>query len=285
MRRLKSNFNNKVMKKIKIVNKIIELNLINEESFQTLNKYESEGDSDYYITSRVGTIDLSGGKIINQTEYYDTVLYNDYNVQLQRDGNDYIGAIIYKQNTIELIMFANDFNLEYLLSQYAFLYILNQMKNTMFIHGSSIFVNNKGILFCAKSGTGKSTHRKLWERLGNAICINDDKNVVVEENNELWLYPNPWSGKHQIDNNIKAKLGAIVFLYQNKENVVSKIKPIEGLRLLLGQVSQPGSDNLDNWNKMIDEIILVPMYRYGCNMADEAYSVLNKRLGEDNIWE
>lgn len=273
------------MKKIKIVNKIIELNLINEESFQTLNKYESEGDSDYYITSRVGTIDLSGGKIINQTEYYDTVLYNDYNVQLQRDGNDYIGAIIYKQNTIELIMFAIDFNLEYLLSQYAFLYILNQMKNTMFIHGSSIFVNNKGILFCAKSGTGKSTHRKLWERLGNAICINDDKNVVVDENNELWLYPNPWSGKHQIDNNIKAKLGAIVFLYQNKENVVSKIKPIEGLRLLLGQVSQPGSDNLDNWNKMIDEIILLPMYRYGCNMADEAYSVLNKRLGEDNIWD
>ena len=165
------------------------------------------------------------------------------------------------------------------------LYILNQMKNTMFIHGSSIFVNNKGILFCAKSGTGKSTHRKLWERLGNAICINDDKNVVVEENNELWLYPNPWSGKHQIDNNIKAKLGAIVFLYQNKENVVSKIKPIEGLRLLLGQVSQPGSDNLDNWNKMIDEIISVPMYRYGCNMTDEAYSVLNKRLGEDNIWD
>ena len=49
--------------------------------------------------------------------------------------------------------------------------------NCFLFHGSVVAVNGKGYLFTAKSGTGKSTHTRLWrELLGEAaFMINDDK--------------------------------------------------------------------------------------------------------------
>ncbi|MGM9971003.1 MAG: hypothetical protein ACI35W_01165 [Anaeroplasmataceae bacterium] len=273
------------MKNIKVVNKIISLDLIYEDLFTSLNKYECDGNPQYFIKSRVGDINLKGGVIVNKTEYYDIVDYKGTTIQIQKSGDMYIGAIVYNKNTIELIMFGSDFELEYLLSQYAFLYILSDIKNTMFIHGSSICYNKSGILISAKSGTGKSTHRALWEKYGNATCINDDKNVIVYENNSLMLYPNPWSGKHHIDSNIKAPLKAIVFLYQNKTNVVSKLAPKEALKLILGQISMPSCGNVVDWNQMVDRILTLPIYLYGCNMDKSAFLTLESRLGEDGIWE
>ena len=49
--------------------------------------------------------------------------------------------------------------------------------DTLLFHGSTISVDNEAYLFTAKSGTGKSTHTRLWrEMLGDkAIMVNDDK--------------------------------------------------------------------------------------------------------------
>ena len=50
-------------------------------------------------------------------------------------------------------------------------------QNILLFHGSTVAVDGKAYLFTAKSGTGKSTHTRLWrERFGaRAKMVNDDK--------------------------------------------------------------------------------------------------------------
>ncbi|MDE5856152.1 MAG: hypothetical protein K2H06_03800, partial [Anaeroplasmataceae bacterium] len=189
--------------------------------------------------------------------------------------------IVYQNEKIDLYLKRQDFATEYLLSQYALLYILNQKKESLFIHSSSIVYHSKGILFSAKSGTGKSTHARLWRTYTNAEALNDDKNIIVLENDQLTLYSNPWSGKHQIHQNIVAPLSCIVFLYQSKTNVIKKLEAREAMRLLLGQIEPPKKDSIEAWNKIVDKILELPTYYYGCNMEEEAVITLKKRLEMD----
>ena len=51
------------------------------------------------------------------------------------------------------------------------------LHNVLLIHGSAIAVDGKGYLFTAKTGTGKSTHTRLWRQVfgSRAVMINDDK--------------------------------------------------------------------------------------------------------------
>ena len=53
--------------------------------------------------------------------------------------------------------------------------------DTILFHGSCVAVDGVGYLFTAKSGTGKSTHTRLWrEVLGiRAVMVNDDKDIRV----------------------------------------------------------------------------------------------------------
>ena len=52
-------------------------------------------------------------------------------------------------------------------------------------HGSAISFDKNGIIFCARSGIGKSTHSSLWnECFGDQVAyINDDK-PFIKQNKE-----------------------------------------------------------------------------------------------------
>ncbi len=266
---------------ISVANVNIDVCFIYESSFINLNLYKSTNQGDFFIKSFESDFPIINGKEIYKTEYYDIYEINNKKVQVQKYNNEVVGYIVYDRNNINLYLKRSGFDTEYLLSQYALLYILNLQKDTLFIHSSSIVYNNKGLLFSAKSGTGKSTHARLWRKYTDAVSLNDDKNIIVLENNKLILYSNPWGGKHQISNNIIAELSSIIFLYQSKDNIIKKLKPIEAIKLLLGQIEAPKKDNLDSWNKMVDKILELPIYYYGCNMEEDAVNVLKERLGKD----
>lgn len=266
---------------IGIANINISVDFIYESDFINLNSYQTNLDSDFFIKSHIDSFPLIKGKLALKTEFYDIYEYDNKKIQIQRYNDEIVGYIVYDNNKIDLYLKRNEFNTEYLLSQYALLYILGSKNDALFIHSSSIVYDNKGILFSAKSGTGKSTHARLWRKYTDAVQLNDDKNIIVLEDDELILYSNPWGGKHQISNNITAKLSAIVFLYQSKDNVVRRLRPIEAIRLLLGQIEQPKRENINNWNKIVDKILELPIYYYGCNMEEAAVNVLRERLAED----
>ena len=67
---------------------------------------------------------------------------------------------------------------------------------TVAIHSSCIVYKDKAILFLGESGTGKSTHTRLWrEHIPEAVLLNDDSPIVRVEEEKIWAYGSPWSGK------------------------------------------------------------------------------------------
>ncbi|MDE6660440.1 MAG: hypothetical protein K2J93_01285, partial [Anaeroplasmataceae bacterium] len=259
----------------------INIDLKFENDFNNLESYQTDQAADYFIQSHLDSFPIPKGNKTRETEFYDLYEQDSSIIQIQKSNQRIVGAIIYREEKIDLYLKLQDFVTEYLLSQYALLYILNRKKDSLFIHASSIVYQNKGILFSAKSGTGKSTHARLWRTYTDAVTLNDDKNIMVLENNQLMLYSNPWSGKHQIHQNIVAPLSCIVFLYQSKTNVVKKLEPHEAMRLLLGQIEAPKKDSIEAWNVIVDKILELPIYYYGCNMEEEAVTILKKRLEMD----
>lgn len=98
-------------------------------------------------------------------------------------------------------------------------------KNTLKIHASAIVKEGKGILFLGKSGTGKSTHAKLWvEHIAGAELLNDDEPIVrLTDDGRLFVYGTPWSGKTPCYKNKSAEVSAILSLKQHSENRLTQI--------------------------------------------------------------
>lgn len=132
------------------------------------------------------------------------------------------------------------------------------------MHGSAIAVDGKSFLFTAKSGTGKSTHTRLWREYlaDSVIMINDDKPLPRIESagqnidrctssktplsanskrSVINVYGTPWDGKHQLSSNVHTPLGAICILEQAANNQIQKVKSGDVLPLLLQQIYRPRS--------------------------------------------
>ena len=168
---------------------------------------------------------------------------------------------------------------EYLLSEYAVLYYILRDLDAILIHSSSILYKDRGILFIAKSGTGKSTQARLWKEHLDVIQVNDDKNIIIKENNGLWIYGNPWSGKSFIDTNIRVKLTDLVFIYQSPENTIREISKKEQFLSLIPQITNSSfMYNRDKWDMMTNALVNVKGYSMGCTISYDAVEMLKNRL-------
>lgn len=149
--------------------------------------------------------------------------------------------------------------------------------DTFLFHGSCIAVDGIGYLFTAKSGTGKSTHARLWrELLGDrAMIVNDDKPLVRIIDDEAVAYGTPWDGKHHLSSNIAVPLKAVCILERSENNHIREITPSEALPMLLQQVYRPMNEAaMVRTLNLIDCLAgRVKLYRLGCNMNIEAAKV------------
>ena len=93
-------------------------------------------------------------------------------------------------------------------------------RNGFVFHSSTIKYKDKGILFSADSGTGKSTHTGLWKKYyGDLVeVINDDTPIIRFIDNVAYVFGSPWSGKTDLNNNVFAPLCNIVFLERGTKN-------------------------------------------------------------------
>lgn len=99
---------------------------------------------------------------------------------------------------------------------------------TILIHASAVEYDGKGYVFLGKSGTGKSTHSRLWlETIEGAELLNDDNPIVRIVNGNVKIYGSPWSGKTPCYLNRCLPLGGIVRLHQAPYN---KIIPLCGIQ-------------------------------------------------------
>ena len=146
--------------------------------------------------------------------------------------------------------------------------------DTILFHGSVIAVDGIGYLFTASSGTGKSTHARLWrEYFGErAVMVNDDKPLLKITQDGVTAYGTPWDGKHRLSSNIAVPLKAICILERGRENHISEAEYKDAFPMLLQQTYRPS-----NSGKMAKTIQLVEklgktvnLYRLSCNMDPEA---------------
>jgi hypothetical protein len=148
---------------------------------------------------------------------------------------------------------------------------------TVLFHGSAIAVDGEAYLFAAKSGTGKSTHARLWrELLGDrAVMINDDKPLLHIAPEGATVFGTPWNGKHRLGINGSAPLKTICFLERGEQNRIVRIEPKAAYPMLLQQTYRPASlESLKQTLTLLDTLMqTVAFYRLACNMKPEAAKV------------
>ena len=105
-------------------------------------------------------------------------------------------------------------------------------KQTVALHASVVIYGNRAVLVLGESGTGKSTHTKLWLRhITGSRILNDDSPIIrleLDENEELmpFVYGSPWSGKGQCYLNERYPVAAFVRLKQHKINQVTQLSKL-----------------------------------------------------------
>ena len=145
--------------------------------------------------------------------------------------------------------------------------------NRILMHGASISYNENAYLFTAPSGTGKSTHIRLWKKyLGDDVkIVNGDKPFISLEN-EPMIYGSPWAGKENWHRNCKMPLKGICFVQRGTANSIRRIEASECLSLLFKQVYLPADTLAAGLTlELVDTLIKnVPLYVLTCDMSEEA---------------
>lgn len=113
------------------------------------------------------------------------------------------------------------------------------LHRSFLIHASVVMKEARGYAFLGESGTGKSTHSRLWMSLfSDAELLNDDNPAVrVTEEGRVYIYGTPWSGKTRCYKNQKVELAAWVRLAQAPVNSFSWKKEVEAFVTLLPSCS------------------------------------------------
>lgn len=142
------------------------------------------------------------------------------------------------------------------------------------MHCAAVQCNNKAFCFAGPSGTGKTTHIKLWKKnFGDSIgIINGDKPIIRLVNGIFIVYGSPWSGKENYNKNTSAALGGLCYLKQDKINFIKQLDKHKALNLSLKQIYLE-HNSITN-EKTIDLIGLLikntPIWELSCNISDEA---------------
>lgn len=158
-------------------------------------------------------------------------------------------------------------------------------ENIILFHSSALALDGKAVLFIGPSGTGKSTHARLWrQRFGDRIVtVNDDKPLVAFSDREIRVYGTPYGGKDNLQTNTSAPVIGIVALRQAEKNTIRRLTPREALPKLLNQTYRPEEPadllhTLDLVRKMSD----LPVWELGCTISQEAVDLSCGAIFERN---
>ena len=165
---------------------------------------------------------------------------------------------------------------EYLETLAVYRKICDQMPewDTFLFHCSAVAVDSKAYLFTASSGTGKSTHTRLWREVfgDRAVMINDDKPLLRVTSDAVLVYGTPWDGKHRLSTNTVAPVAGICLVERGEENGIERIAKEEAFPRLLQQTYRPQSPVAPM--ELLDAVASnVPLYKLRCNMEPGAARV------------
>lgn len=146
--------------------------------------------------------------------------------------------------------------------------------DALLMHGAVIGYGERAYAFLAPSGTGKSTHIRLWRKyLGDGVYpVNGDKPILRREEGVFTANGTPWAGKEGWQQNISRPLAGICLLTRGAENKILHLEPSRALGALMRQIYVPKDpEGALATMALIDDLIsAVPIYLLACNMTEEA---------------
>ena len=153
---------------------------------------------------------------------------------------------------------------------------------TLLLHASVTRYEGRGNLFFGVSGTGKSTHSRLWhEYVPGSDLMNDDNPVIRYEHGRFLVYGSPWSGKTICYRNVVAPVNALVRLEQSPENRITRLEPLQAYASVIAAVSTI------RWNHEIMSLLVptvervamtVPCFQLKCRPDEEAVQVCKRAI-------
>lgn len=157
-----------------------------------------------------------------------------------------------------------------------------QHHGVLFFHASQIAAGQSGILFCAPSGTGKSTQAKLWQQCRSARILCNDRTLIGAGR----TYGYPVDGSEPVISGESRNLGALVVLQQAPNNTVRPLRPGEALALLMPQMV------IDVWDlqsrttaaeQLLELLTSCPAYLLRCTPDHRAVECLERQLQTDGV--
>ncbi len=146
--------------------------------------------------------------------------------------------------------------------------------DTLMTHASVIRYNDGGYMFLGRSGTGKSTHSRMWlENIEGAVLLNDDNPIVRVIDGKAYIYGSPWSGKTPCYKNEVVPLKAVVRISQAPYNKIERLSALKSYASLKPSCSCMKWDkrSTDALHESVEKVIsIVPCWLLECLPDAEA---------------
>lgn len=150
------------------------------------------------------------------------------------------------------------------------------------LHASVVECDGVSYAFSAPSGTGKSTHTRLWlEVFGErARIINGDKPIMRFVDGKLMVFGTPWCGKEGYNINTSSPLAALCFINRAKENKIEKADEAQAVTKLFNQILLPKDEEaVSKLLDLLDRMIVnYPVYELYCNISPEAAEIAHNGM-------
>lgn len=153
----------------------------------------------------------------------------------------------------------------------------------LMLHAAFVRWQEKGILFTAPSGTGKSTQANLWAKYEGAEILNGDRAGLRCMEGRWTAFGLPLAGSSYIYRNESAPADTIVVLRQSPENRIRRLGPAEAFRYLYPEVT------VHQWHRpwvekassmLLDLISHVPVWLLECRPDQGAVRLLKETIME-----
>lgn len=154
------------------------------------------------------------------------------------------------------------------------------------IHSSVIVKEDGAVLCLGESGTGKSTHTRLWrENIEGARLLNDDSPIIRVIDGKSIVFGSPWSGKTHCYVNKCVPIRALMRLSQAPHNKIYRLPALSAIGAILP--SCPPAFAYDSrlqdavCDTVSDVISCTPVYHLEClpnaAAAELSYSTIFKK--------
>lgn len=154
---------------------------------------------------------------------------------------------------------------------------------TLEMHSSVVVRGGRGFMFLGRSGTGKSTHSRMWlKHLDGVHLLNDDNPVIrIGADGKATVYGTPWSGKTPCYRNESVPVGAIVRIRQCPDNRIQKQNVMEAYASIFSSCSgfRAVRSMADGLHSTISALVTgVPCYILDCRPDGDAARVCSEEV-------